>query len=129
MISEGIGFGKAILFNEHFVVYGIPSIVSAIGNYTIAKISPSDTTGFKISDDRGATPGYKEGKIDQQKVSFENSLAIKYPDIAKEWNYKKNKEINNHAQRTWYCLSPLKGGGSLPPEKASWSCPLVSLKI
>ena len=38
-------------------------------------------------------------------------------------------DINNHAQRTWYWFSPLKGGGSLPPKKASWSCPLVSFKI
>ena len=37
MNSEGKGFGKAILFNEHFVVYGIPAIVSAIGKYTVAK--------------------------------------------------------------------------------------------
>ena len=46
MISEGIGFGKAILFNEHFVVYGIPSIVSAIGNYTVAKITSSQHVGY-----------------------------------------------------------------------------------
>jgi mevalonate kinase len=72
MISEGIGFGKAILFNEHFVVYGIPSIVSAIGKYTIAKISDSDKQGYIINDDRNATPGYKEGKLNQQKVSIEN---------------------------------------------------------
>jgi mevalonate kinase len=74
MISEGIGFGKVILFNEHFVVYGIPSIVSAIGKYTIAKISPNDKTDYKINDNRGATPGYKEGKIEQQKTSFENII-------------------------------------------------------
>jgi len=41
----------------------------------------------------------------------------------------RKRRINNHAQRTWYCFSPLKGGGSLPPEEASWSCPLVSFKI
>jgi len=74
MISEGIGFGKAILFNEHFVVYGVPSIVSAIGKYTIAKISESDKNGYKINDNRNATPGYKEGKINQQKVSIENII-------------------------------------------------------
>ena len=84
MISEGIGFGKAILFNEHFVVYGIPSIVSAIGKYTIAKISPSEATGFKISDERGATPGYKDGKIDQQKVSFQNIINKMNLNFSKE---------------------------------------------
>jgi mevalonate kinase len=74
MISEGIGFGKAILFNEHFVVYGVPSIVSAIGKYTTAKISSSNKNGYKINDYRNATPGYKEGKIHQQKTSIENII-------------------------------------------------------
>lgn len=69
--GHGIGFGKAILFNEHFVVYGIPSIVSAIGNYTVAKIEPSNQPGFMLSDKRPATPKYKEDKLSQQKESFE----------------------------------------------------------
>jgi len=69
--GHGIGFGKAILFNEHFVVYGIPSIVSAIGNYTVAKVEAYDKPGFKLVDKRPATPKYKEDKLDQQKVSFE----------------------------------------------------------
>jgi mevalonate kinase len=84
MISEGIGFGKAILFNEHFVVYGIPSIVSAIGKYTIAKVSKSDKTGYKLNDNRDATPGYKEGKIEQQKISIENIIKKMNLDFLKE---------------------------------------------
>jgi len=69
--GQGIGFGKAILFNEHFVVYGIPSIVSAIGTYTVARIESFDKPGFTLSDKRPATPKYKEDKIGQQKESFE----------------------------------------------------------
>ena len=69
--GHGIGFGKAILFNEHFVVYGIPSIVSAIGNYTVAKIEPANQPGFALADKRPATPKYKEDKLEQQKESFE----------------------------------------------------------
>lgn len=69
--GHGIGFGKAILFNEHFVVYGIPSIVSAIGNYTTAKIEPANQPGFILADKRPATPKYKEDKLSQQKESFE----------------------------------------------------------
>jgi mevalonate kinase len=69
--GHGIGFGKAILFNEHFVVYGIPSIVSAIGNFTSAKVEPYDKPGFILSDKRPATPKYKEDKLSQQKESFE----------------------------------------------------------
>ena len=74
MNSEGIGFGKAILFNEHFVVYGTPSIVSAIWKYTIAKINSSNNKGYLLEDNRDATPGYKEGKIEQQKISIENII-------------------------------------------------------
>jgi len=68
--GHGIGFGKAILFNEHFVVYGIPSIVSAIGNYTIAKVEPYEKSGFNLDDKRLATPKYKEDKLSQQTESF-----------------------------------------------------------
>ena len=69
--GHGIGFGKAILFNEHFVVYGIPSIVSAIGNYTVAKVEPYEKSGFNLDDKRLATPKYKEDKLSQQTESFE----------------------------------------------------------
>ena len=75
MSGEGIGFGKAILFNEHFVVYGVPAIVSAIGNYTVAKVEYIDTSGWKIKDERKATPKYKDDKLDQQKESI--NLMIK----------------------------------------------------
>ena len=69
--GHGIGFGKAILFNEHFVVYGIPSIVSAIGNYTVAKVEPYEKSGFNLDDKRLATPKYKTDKLSQQTESFE----------------------------------------------------------
>ena len=84
MISEGIGFGKAILFNEHFVVYGIPSIVSAIGNYTVAKITSSQHVGYELNDNRGATLGYKEGKLEQQKISIRNIINKMNLDFQKE---------------------------------------------
>ena len=74
MTGEGIGFGKAILFNEHFVVYGIPAIVSAIGKYTVAKIEPIGKPGWTINDNRKATPNYKEDKISQQKDSIDRIL-------------------------------------------------------
>ena len=74
MSGEGIGFGKAILFNEHFVVYGVPAIVSAIGKYTVAKVNSIDKTGWKITDNRKATPRYKEEKLEQQKDSINKIL-------------------------------------------------------
>lgn len=84
MSGEGIGFGKAIVFNEHFVVYGIPAIVSAIGKYTIAKVEAADKTGWKIIDNRKATPNYKEEKINQQKESINLILKKLNIDLSKK---------------------------------------------
>ncbi|MBS3778255.1 MAG: mevalonate kinase [Candidatus Thermoplasmatota archaeon] len=74
MNGEGIGFGKAILFNEHFVVYGVPAIVSAIGKYTVAKARPYNEPKLELIDNRNATPGYKEDKKDQQKESVQRII-------------------------------------------------------
>ena len=84
MKGEGIGFGKAILFNEHFVVYGVPSIVSAIGKYTVAKIEPYEKSGTKLEDNRKATPNYKEDKIEQQKDSLNRILKKMNIDVSKK---------------------------------------------
>ena len=62
-MSSGHGFGKTILFGEHFVVYGLPAIASAIGAKTVAKIEPSKS--FEFVDNRPQTPGYKEKKKDE----------------------------------------------------------------
>ena len=82
MSDEGIGFGKAILFNEHFVVYGIPAIVSAIGKYTLAKVPVSETSDWDLDDNRKATPNYKEDKIGQQKDSINNILETMKIDLS-----------------------------------------------
>ena len=84
MTGEGIGFGKAILFNEHFVVYGIPAIVSAIGKYTVAKIESTNKTGWKINDNRKAIPNYKEEKAAQQKNSINRILKKMNIDLSKK---------------------------------------------
>ena len=83
MTGEGIGFGKAILFNEHFVVYGVPAVVSSIGKYTVAKIEPISQSGWKLNDNRKATPNYKEDKIDQQKDSIDKIMAKMGIDLSK----------------------------------------------
>jgi len=98
MSGEGIGFGKAILFNEHFVVYNVPAIVSAIGNYTIAKVSPSDKAGWVLEDNRKATPKYKENKVDQQKESINNILKNMKIDLSK-------KGVKIVLDGTLYCAS------------------------
>ncbi|MEM4261444.1 MAG: mevalonate kinase [Candidatus Diapherotrites archaeon] len=50
--AQGIGYGKAILFGEHFVVYGLPGIVSAIDLNTTCtfKKNPKGVKGI-ISND------------------------------------------------------------------------------
>jgi mevalonate kinase len=83
MTGEGIGFGKAIFFNEHFVVYGVPAIVSAIGKYTVAKIESHSESELIIRDNRQATPNYKEEKINQQKDSLIRILKAMDVDSSK----------------------------------------------
>ncbi len=73
-MGEGSGYGKVIMFNEHFVVYGIPAIASAIGSRTIARIEPFDGKGWSINDGRPATPGYKMKKMEHQMDSIERIL-------------------------------------------------------
>jgi mevalonate kinase len=85
-MGRGHGFGKVILFGEHFVVHGIPSIASAIDSKTEAIVEsmpqgklpkPSGKEGsmagdgWVMEDDRPANPGYKTTKYDQQKRSVE----------------------------------------------------------
>ena len=67
----GTGFGKVILFNEHFVVFHVPSIVSAIDKATTATVEPSAGPGWTLDDRRQTTPGYKEEKLEQQRESIE----------------------------------------------------------
>jgi len=73
-MGEGSGYGKVIMFNEHFVVYNVPSIVSAIDKATTATVERSGESGWTLDDCRLATPGYKEEKFEQQKKSIERIL-------------------------------------------------------
>jgi len=73
-MGTGIGFGKVILFNEHFVVHGIPAIVSAIGAKTTALVERQNGSGAEIKDNRPETPGYKAEKLAEQKESFDKML-------------------------------------------------------
>jgi len=60
-MAEGKGFGKTILFGEHFVVYGLPGIAAALSDYTEAFVEPAEKE-FAFVDNRLETPGYKETK-------------------------------------------------------------------
>ncbi|MCD6512294.1 MAG: mevalonate kinase [Thermoplasmata archaeon] len=70
-MGKGHGYGKVILFNEHFVVYGIPAIASAIDKKTIAEVKKcSSNEEFILHDEREETPGYKKEKMEHQRESI-----------------------------------------------------------
>jgi len=73
-LGIGIGFGKVILFNEHFVVYGLPAIASAIGAKTTASVERRSGSGVEVIDNRPETKGYKSEKFNQQKESLDRML-------------------------------------------------------
>jgi len=73
-MGTGKGYGKTILFGEHFVVYGLPSIASALGAVTTAEVKVVKGKGWTVNDQRPATPGYKEQKYDDAMHSIANII-------------------------------------------------------
>jgi len=82
-LGIGIGFGKVILFNEHFVVYGLPAIASAIGAKTTASVERRPGSGVELVDNRPETKGYKAEKFTQQKESLDRMLKFMNIDITR----------------------------------------------
>lgn len=72
-MGKGSGFGKVILFGEHFVVHGVPGIVSAIDSATDAEVIKAHT-GLNINDERKGSKGYAEEKKLQQIESIGRML-------------------------------------------------------
>jgi mevalonate kinase len=72
-LGKGSGFGKVILFGEHFVVHGVPGIVSAIDSATDAEVKKTEK-GLIIKDERKGSKGYAEEKKLQQIESIERML-------------------------------------------------------
>jgi mevalonate kinase len=70
-MASGHGFGKVILFGEHFVVYGRPTIASGISKKTLAELRPGKKPGFHIIDNRPAAVGYVKKYEESQKKSVE----------------------------------------------------------
>jgi len=73
-VGTGKGYGKTILFGEHFVVYGLPSIAAALGAYTTAEVRVVKGNGWTVNDQRPATPGYKEHKHNDAVQSIANVI-------------------------------------------------------
>jgi len=93
MSGKGIGYGKTILFGEHFVVYGLPGIAGAIADHTVAEVENS--TSFEFVDERPCIEGYKEKKkneiqrqIDSLKEIFSENLAKSNVKIVLKGNLK-----------------------------------------
>ncbi len=72
-MGKGSGFGKVILFGEHFVVHGVPGIVSAIDATNDAEVKKT-ATGITVRDVRKAAKGYAEEKKLQQLESIDRIL-------------------------------------------------------
>jgi len=70
----GKGYGKTILFGEHFVVFGFSAIASALGSYTTADVKVIEGNGWVVDDQRPETPGYKIKKFDEAQQSIKNVL-------------------------------------------------------
>jgi mevalonate kinase len=72
-MGKGSGFGKVILFGEHFVVHGVPGIVSAIDSATDAEVTQTGNE-LVVRDKRKAAKGYAEEKRLQQIESIQRML-------------------------------------------------------
>ena len=81
-----IGYGKLILFGEHFVVYKAPALVGAISAKTTCVVEPSNAEwshGLIIEDNRPAVPGYKVEKADEMLAAIDIVLKHMEWDVTK----------------------------------------------
>ncbi|MEW5814656.1 MAG: mevalonate kinase [Spirochaetota bacterium] len=69
-MGPGSGFGKTILFGEHFVVYKTPGIAAALDLATDAHVLKTNSGGLQIEDLRKGAPGYVESKQEMQQQSL-----------------------------------------------------------
>ena len=72
-MGRGSGFGKTILFGEHFVVHGVPGIASAVDSAADAEVRKI-ARGINVTDERSGAKGYAEKKKLQQIESIERML-------------------------------------------------------
>ncbi len=72
-MGKGSGFGKVILFGEHFVVHGVPGIVSAIDATNDAEVNKT-AKSITVEDVRKTAKGYAEEKKAQQLESIDRIL-------------------------------------------------------
>jgi mevalonate kinase len=78
------GYGKLILFGEHFVVYKVPALVAAVSDYTDCTVEITEGSGVTTIDDRPAVPGYKVEKKDEADEATKLVLKHLGVDIEKQ---------------------------------------------
>lgn len=61
-MNTGFGFGKTILFGEHFAVYGLPALAAALDISTIATITATDCEQSRLIDGRPKVPYFISSK-------------------------------------------------------------------
>ena len=82
-MSIGTAFGKTILIGDHFVMRGVPAIVSALPYETEATVARIDGEGWILEDNRKEVPGYKEKKKEKQVDSINRILDVMEIDAKK----------------------------------------------
>lgn len=79
VLAKTKGFGKLILFGEHFVVYKVPALVGSVAAYTDCDCEFSETPGLEVIDERPAVPGYKVEK--KEEADHAIGLVLKHFNI------------------------------------------------
>jgi mevalonate kinase len=74
MKITGFGYGKIILLGEHFVVHGLPALVSALPFKTVAQLQEIQQKSF-FHDQRPKVPSYQVTKSEKYQAMLEQILA------------------------------------------------------
>jgi len=80
-MATGSGYGKTILIGDQFVLRGVPAIVAALPQETVATVELTDGEGWTLEDDRSEVPGYKANKREQQVESINRILQVMQIDV------------------------------------------------
>jgi len=64
-MNYGYGYGKVILFGEHFVVHGMPALVAALHRKTVASVKHLTNEKSRIIDNRPKVPTFYPAKSEK----------------------------------------------------------------
>jgi len=82
-LAQCRGYGKLILFGEHFVVYKVPALVGAVAAYTDCDCEFLEEPGLTVIDERPAVPHYKVKKADEAQEAIQLTLKHLNVDTSK----------------------------------------------